>query len=373
MDYEVIDIHDERAKELAQILSNEKALSILKLIEERPRSISEISRELGIPISTVSYHIDRMLKVGLVEVAGKKYGKRLQEVKLYRASSKPILILPGGKKKHRTWEKLRVINLAVSAVASTGMYFAVKLLMGGSEEQSETVRTLTVKTAKEASKSSLDWIAVIIAILTFILVFGVLEYRFRKRFLRYREDFRLRGGNMAEITVGQVVKRKAVLVRPDDTIHKVARILARNKVGSAVVVDENEEIVGIITDRDILDKVVAKGGKDPKKVLVKDVMTTKPVTIEDDYTIRDAIDKMMDKGIRRLLVTRVGKPIGFVTAADLLAALNSMNSEEEEEVEEETEVYGICEVCGQYGPLYKVYIEGGEKWVCESCKDSLNL
>lgn len=65
---------------------------------------------------------------------------------------------------------------------------------------------------------------------------------------------------MAEITVGQVVKRKAVLVRPDDTIHKVARILARNKVGSAVVVDENEEIVGIITDRDILDKVVAKEG-----------------------------------------------------------------------------------------------------------------
>lgn len=102
-------------------------------------------------------------------------------------------------------------------------------------------------------------------------------------------------------------------------------------------------------------------------------MTTKPVTIEDDYTIQDAIDKMMDKGIRRLLVTRVGKPIGFVTAADLLAALNSMNSEEEEEVEEETEVYGICEVCGQYGPLYKVYIEGGEKWVCESCKDELNL
>lgn len=177
---------------------------------------------------------------------------------------------------------------------------------------------------------------------------------------------------MAEITVGQVVKRKAVLVRPDDTIHKVARILARNKVGSAVVVDENEEIVGIITDRDILDKVVARG-KDPKKVLVKDVMTKKPVTIEDDYTIQDAIDRMMDKGIRRLLVTRLGKPIGFVTAADLLAALNSMNSEEEEEVGEETEVYGICEICGQYGPLYKVYIEGGEKWICESCKDSLNL
>ncbi|WP_258084109.1 CBS domain-containing protein [Thermococcus thermotolerans] len=172
------------------------------------------------------------------------------------------------------------------------------------------------------------------------------------------------------IAVGQVVKRKAVIVKPDDTVHRVARILSKNKVGSAVVV-KGDEIVGIITDRDILDKVVARG-RDPKEVKVEEVMTKKPITIEDDYDISDAIDRMMEKGIRRLLVTRLGKPIGFVTAADLLAALNTYSSEEEE-VSEETEVYGICELCGQYGPLYKVYIEGGEKWICESCKDSLNL
>ncbi|QDA31715.1 CBS domain-containing protein [Thermococcus indicus] len=173
------------------------------------------------------------------------------------------------------------------------------------------------------------------------------------------------------IAVGQVVKRKAVIVKPDDTVHRVAKILSKNKVGSAVVV-KDDEIVGIITDRDILDKVVAKG-RDPKTVKVKEVMTENPITIEDDYEVQDAIDKMMDKGIRRLLVTRLGRPIGFVTAADLLAALNTYNSESEEETSEETEVYGICELCGQYGPLYKVYIEGGEKWICESCKDSLNL
>ncbi|WP_297093288.1 CBS domain-containing protein [Thermococcus sp.] len=172
------------------------------------------------------------------------------------------------------------------------------------------------------------------------------------------------------IAVGQVVKRKAVIVKPGDTVHRVARILSKNKVGSAVVV-KGDEIVGIITDRDILDKVVAKG-RDPKTVKVEEVMTKNPITIEDDYEVQDAIDKMMDKGIRRLLVTRLGRPIGFVTAADLLAALNTYSSEAEE-VSEETEVYGICELCGQYGPLYKVYIEGGEKWICESCKDSLNL
>ncbi|WP_297465650.1 CBS domain-containing protein [Thermococcus sp.] len=172
------------------------------------------------------------------------------------------------------------------------------------------------------------------------------------------------------IAVGQVVKRKAVIVRPDDTVHRVARILSKNRAGSAVVVMD-DEIVGIITDRDILDKVVARG-RDPKTVRVEEVMTMNPITIEDDYDVQDAIDRMMERGVRRLLVTRLGRPIGFVTAADLLAALNAYNSESEEEAEEEAEVYGICEVCGQYGPLYRVYIGGQEKWVCENCKDGLS-
>ena len=81
---------------------------------------------------------------------------------------------------------------------------------------------------------------------------------------------------------------------------------------------------------------------------------------------------MMEKGVRRLLVTRLGVPMGFVTAADLLAALNAYNQEEEEEsIEEAGEVYGICEVCGQYAQLHRVIREGYERWVCESCKDML--
>ncbi|AFK21791.1 cyclic nucleotide-binding/CBS domain-containing protein [Pyrococcus sp. ST04] len=170
-----------------------------------------------------------------------------------------------------------------------------------------------------------------------------------------------------KILVEQVVKRKAVVVKPDDTVHKVARVLSRNKVGSAVVM-EKDEILGIITERDILDKVVAKG-KDPRQVRVREIMTKDPIKIEYDYDVQDAIEVMTEKGVRRILVTKFGKPIGFVTAADLLAALASQNHEEEEKAEEEPEVYGICELCGQYGPLYKVQYEGREIWVCENCKD----
>ena len=58
---------------------------------------------------------------------------------------------------------------------------------------------------------------------------------------------------MPKITVEQIVKRKAVVVRPTETVEKVAKILARNKVSSAVVMNK-DEIIGILTDRDILNK-----------------------------------------------------------------------------------------------------------------------
>ncbi len=127
MGYETIDINDERAKELAQILMNEKAIAILHLIEETPMSISEIAKKLNLPISTVSYHIDKMMRVGLVEIAGKKYGKRLQEVKLYRASNRPILLLPRKSiqkvhKKTFSFEKLHVISLGLAGVVSLIVY-----------------------------------------------------------------------------------------------------------------------------------------------------------------------------------------------------------------------------------------------------------
>jgi len=151
LDYETIDINDERAKELAQILVNEKAIAILHLIEETPMSISEIARKLNLPISTVSYHIDKMMRVGLIEIAGKKYGKRLQEVKLYRASNRPILLVPRKSvagveaKTSLRFERLHVISLTIAGLLSTAMYWISAGLIGGnSGTANPTVTTLNV-------------------------------------------------------------------------------------------------------------------------------------------------------------------------------------------------------------------------------------
>lgn len=126
MEFETIDVRDEKAKELAQILTNETSLLILRLLQERTLSMSEITKELGIPMSTVSYHLDKMTRVGLVEIAGKKYGKRLQEVKLYRAASKPILLLPRGMSVKKRFlgvlEKIQIISLGVAGLLASGVY-----------------------------------------------------------------------------------------------------------------------------------------------------------------------------------------------------------------------------------------------------------
>ncbi len=149
-----INIHDERAKELAQVLTNDKALAILHLIEDRELSISEIAKELNLPISTVSYHMDRMLRVGLVEVTGRKYGKRLQEVKLYHASNKPILLLPrktaaGVKKKpFLGFENLHVISLALAGLISAAVYaVSRRLLVVSPEKGTENLSTSAQKVA----------------------------------------------------------------------------------------------------------------------------------------------------------------------------------------------------------------------------------
>ena len=190
MEYETIDVTDERVRELAQVLASERAMAILRLLRERELSISEIAKALDMPISTVSYHVDKLLRVGLVEVAGKKYGKRLQEVKLYRASSRPILLLPSPReneevkleRKYSKSAKLRVITLSVATGVAFLVYEVAKALTGQPAQGSggETVRALTTETTKQASQGT-SVLPPLLAVVAFIAVV-LLAWGLKKRF-----------------------------------------------------------------------------------------------------------------------------------------------------------------------------------------------
>src|SRR5919202_4498531 len=99
------------------------------------------------------------------------------------------------------------------------------------------------------------------------------------------------------------------------TVAEAARDMRDGDVGSVVVV-ENGQVAGVITDRDVAVRVVAEG-RDPDATRVSEAATMDPVTLTVDQTVEDAIRLVRDKDVRRILVVQDGRPAGVVSLGDL--------------------------------------------------------
>ena len=113
------------------------------------------------------------------------------------------------------------------------------------------------------------------------------------------------------------IARPIVTIEEDETVIAASKVMVDNARGS-VVVTRKGATVGILTERDIMKKVVA-ASRDPGRTKVKDVMTSPPVTIEKNKPLREAIDLMNRKGVRRMLVTENGKIVGIFTLRDIVS------------------------------------------------------
>ncbi len=119
--------------------------------------------------------------------------------------------------------------------------------------------------------------------------------------------------------VSKYIYPKLTTISSELTISDAAKIMAEKMVES-VIVFEGESVVGIITDRDILSDVVA-AGLDPLKVKVSQIMRNPLATISKDATVRDAINIMAEKNIRRLVVMDGSRPLGLVRRKQLSGVL----------------------------------------------------
>ena len=90
--FHIESLRNDRVKEVASEISNETGRRILVELYKNSLSISELSNKLNIPLSTTQYHINKLVELGLVKVAGRKIGKRLQDVKLYTFDKEGIII-----------------------------------------------------------------------------------------------------------------------------------------------------------------------------------------------------------------------------------------------------------------------------------------
>ncbi len=120
--------------------------------------------------------------------------------------------------------------------------------------------------------------------------------------------------------VENLISGKIYSIASERSVREAAEEMARRKIGSLLILHEGATI-GIITEVDIIRKVVAKG-IDPAGISVKKVMTSPVITIESDRSVVDANDLMEQKKIRHLAVTRNGVIIGLVSVRDFLHPLH---------------------------------------------------
>ena len=105
----MLNLDDDGAKDVANILANKKCSKILDLLTEKEMSEEDISKELEMPISTVHYNLKQLVKAGLIITEKYRYSKKGKEIKIYAPANKFIIIAPKGKDKASFLEQLRNI------------------------------------------------------------------------------------------------------------------------------------------------------------------------------------------------------------------------------------------------------------------------
>lgn len=119
--------------------------------------------------------------------------------------------------------------------------------------------------------------------------------------------------------VRQVMTQQPACCSPDTKLVVVAKMMAEHDCGEIPVCDGGE-IVGVITDRDLACRAVARG-MNPLDTPVRAVMTSDPYTVSEHANLIDAATLMEEHHVRRLPVTRDGHLVGIISQADLIPNL----------------------------------------------------
>ena len=116
--------------------------------------------------------------------------------------------------------------------------------------------------------------------------------------------------------ISDVMTSRVISIRSGDTADTAARLLSRNNIGALPVTDDSGRLVGMLTDRDIVTRCLA-ADLSPRETPVSQIMTSGPVTIDQDASPGDAAFRMGQRQVRRLPVVQGEKLTGIVSLADL--------------------------------------------------------
>ena len=173
-----------------------------------------------------------------------------------------------------------------------------------------------------------------------------------------------------DVKVGQCMTVGVFTLPANKKVRDAARLLRKTNVGS-IIITQKGKAKGIITERDIVHKVVA-AGRDPSKTTLKSVMSRPLKVIKASDRVDTAALALRNNRVKRLpVVDKSGRLVGIITEGDLLRVYPGMLdvvSETQEIREGKPSEYftGVCEVCGCFAEDLK-RDEG--KLKCEDCRE----
>lgn len=118
-----------------------------------------------------------------------------------------------------------------------------------------------------------------------------------------------------------IMTKNVTVIREEETMREAAERLANDDIGVLPICDANKQIKGVLTDRDIVVHVVARG-KDPANTRARDLERGEIVTIRPDDSIEHACDLMAQYKVRRLPVVEDGRVVGMVSQADVAKSVS---------------------------------------------------
>ena len=186
-------------------------------------------------------------------------------------------------------------------------------------------------------------------------------------------------GLRTRMLVKDVMSSPVVTLNEDETPNKVANLMEENELG-CVILTKNGKPVGIITERDLVIRVLAKNIA-PDTVKAKEIMTAPLLTIQPEATISEAARRMSRLNIRRLGVVYKGSLVGLLSSKDILGVMPELieiiqertRIDEAAEVEEnfqteEAPLSGYCDRCGVFSENLK---DVNGQNLCEDCRIEL--
>jgi CBS domain-containing protein len=123
---------------------------------------------------------------------------------------------------------------------------------------------------------------------------------------------------LSRVTVGSIARMPVPTVNRSETVSEIASLMVNSNIGAVIVMRDTEPL-GIVTERDLVRKVIY-AGKDAREIVAQEIMTAPLITISFDRSVEDALEIMLHNHVRRLVVLKGESMVGLLTERRLLRA-----------------------------------------------------